>query len=471
MQEERQVDVAIIGLGSAGLNALSKVRPAGKSVVLINGGELGTTCARVGCMPSKAAIQVAEDVHRRSVYKRFGLEGGEGLSLDIEEAMEYVRDLRDNFVDRVLSNSSDNFPEGLLIESYAHFIEPNLLETDEGERIRADKVIIATGSRPLVPDAWAEFGDDIITTDEFFELEQLPESAAVIGLGVIGLEIGQSMHRMGVQVTGIDMAEQIGGLTDPEVNQHAVDIVGKEFPLWLGAPAELSRAEDGRIQVTAGENSVVVDKVFASLGRVPNVEKLNLAALGADCDERGVPLYNPNTMQVGDLPVFIAGDATAQRPLLHEAGDEGKIAGYNATQETPQAFQRKTPLSIVFSDPNIVHVGACFKQLDPATTAVGQMMVAPVGRALIMAKNKGLIRVYADKASGKLLGAEMVTVNGEHLGHLLAWCIQMDMTVGQLLQMPFYHPVMEEALQAALNDLYAKVETKNPSPITELVTA
>ena len=120
--KERQVDVAIIGSGSAGLYAMSRVRPSGKSVVLINGGELGTTCARVGCMPSKAVIQVAEDFHRRGVFKRFGLEGHESLSLDLSEAMEYVQDLRDMFVERVISNSTDRMPEGMFIEGYTRFV-------------------------------------------------------------------------------------------------------------------------------------------------------------------------------------------------------------------------------------------------------------------------------------------------------------------------------------------------------------
>ena len=468
MQEERQVDIAIIGLGSAGLYALGKVRPAGKSVVAIDGGELGTTCARVGCMPSKAAIQVAEDYHRRKIFSRYGLEGADGLDLDLAEAMEHVRDLRDTFVDRVLGNSSDNFPEGMLIDSYAHFVEPDLLKTEDGQRIRAKAIIIATGSRPVVPAAWEEFRDDIITSDEFFELETLPASAAVIGLGVIGLEIGHTMARMGVEVTGIDMAETIGGISDPEVARQAIDIIGKEMPLWLGAGAELSRAEDERIRVSAGGNSVVVDKVFASLGRTPNVEKLNLAVTGAPLDERGIPVFDRNTMQVGDLPLYIAGDVDGERPLLHEAGDEGRIAGHNAATGENRAFRRKTPLNIVFSDPNIVHTGARYDELDPDTTAIGQMAIAPVGRALIMGKNKGLIRVYADKASGRLLGSEMITVKGENLGHLLAWCIQKEMTVGEVLQMPFYHPVMEEALQAALYDLYHKVDAKNEGPITEL---
>ena len=466
--QEREVDVAIIGSGSAGLYAMGKVRPSGKSVVLINGGELGTTCARVGCMPSKAVVQVAEDFHRRGVFKRFGLEGEEKLSLDVAEAMGYVQDLRDMFVERVISNSTDKMPEGMFIEGYTRFVGPNLLEMDDGQRIRAGRVIVATGSRPIIPDAWQPFRDRIITTDDFFDLEHLPRSIAMVGLGVVGLELGQSLHRLGCQVVGMDIQEAIGGLTDPAAIKAAIDIVGQEFPLWLGEGAEISEGTNGLLKVSAGDKSIEVERVFASIGRQPNVEKLGLETIGAPTNDRGIPMYDPHTMQVGDLPVFLAGDVTGERPLLHEAGDEGRIAGHNAVSETITAFQRKTPLSITFCDPNIVQVGQNYASLDPDTTAVGEVQMGPVGRALIMAKNKGVIRVYADKASGRMLGAEMVCAKAENLGHLLAWCIQRDLTVGELLQMPFYHPVIEEALQAALYDLYAKVDKKNPGPITEL---
>ena len=468
--EERKVDVVIIGSGTAGLNAMGRVKRAGKDFVLINGGEPGTTCARVGCMPSKAIIQVAEDFHRRGLFEREGIEGGEHLKVDIPEAMEHTRDLRDTFVDRVLSNSTDHLSEDVFIQQYARFVEPGVVELEDGQRIRADKFVIATGSTPIVPEAWKAFDDRIVTTDEFFELEDLPASMAVIGLGVIGLELGQTIARLGVEVTGIDLAEHIGGISDPEVNKAAIEVIGREFPLWLGHGAEITEEADGRLRVTAGENSVVVDKVFASLGRRPNLDRLGLENLGIELDERGIPAYNPNTMQIGDHPLFLAGDINADRPILHEAGDEGKIAGYNAAHDEIRAFRRKTPLAIVFSDPNIVSVGARFADLEPDSFKVGEMKVAPVGRALIMGKNRGTIRVYADKESGKLLGAEMVTPRGENLGHLLAWCIQKEMTVGELIQMPFYHPVMEEALQAALTSLYHQVEAKNPGPIAELVS-
>jgi dihydrolipoamide dehydrogenase len=173
-------------------------------------------------------------------------------------------------------------------------------------------------------------------------------------------------------------------------------------------------------------------------------------------------------MQCGDSRIFIAGDVNAERQLLHEAGDEGRIAGHNACLEKSEPFQRKTPIGIVFCDPNIAAAGARFSELDPDTTAVGEVNFAPVGRALIMGSNRGMLRLYADKASGRLLGAEMFCARGEHLGHLLAWSIQQGMSVGEMLQMPFYHPVLEEAMQAALYDCYAQIETKNAGPITEL---
>lgn len=468
--QERNVDVAIIGAGTAGLNAMGRVRRAGKTFVLINGGQPGTTCARVGCMPSKAMIQIAEDYHRRTHLGAYGVDGHEGLSLDVSGALEHVQDLRDTFVDRVLGSSTDDMPEDLFLQDYARLLEPTLVEV-AGQRIRAKAVVIATGSRPLVPEAWRGFGERLITTDDIFELDDLPRAMAVVGLGTIGLELGQSLSRFGVQVIGFDQSEQIAGAQDPEVNHTAIELIKKEFPLHLGAPVEILD-EDGRLRVSAGAQSFLVDKVLCSIGRVPNLGRLELDTLGLALGSRGVPRFDAHSMQVGDLPLFLAGDVTGDRPILHEASDEGKIAGYNAARiadgDLPVRFRRKTPLFINFCDPNIVAVGRRWSELDPTTTAVGQIKLAPVGRALIMGKNRGIIRVYGDKVSGRVLGAEMIGPKGENLAHLLCWAIEQGLSVGQLLRMPFYHPVIEEALQAALYDLYAKVDAKNDGDLTEL---
>ncbi len=458
----REVDVAIIGAGSAGLYAMSQVKRYTQNFVLIDGGELGTTCARVGCMPSKVMIQVAEDFHRKSIFEREGIEGGEHLSVNYEDAMEHVQDLRDTFVDLTLGNSIDIMPEEQLIESYVKFIDAHTLETDDGETIKAGKIIIATGSSPIVPEKWKAFGDKIITTDDIFELETLPESMAVIGLGVIGLELGQALNRLGVNVTGIDMQNHIGGIQDEAINQAAIQTIGKEMPLWLGHAAELQQLDNGKLQVSAGDNQVEVDTVLVSMGRSANIRQLNLAAAGVALQDNGLPEFNPHTMQLGDSDIYIAGDCNGEKPILHEAGFDGRVAGYNAMQDTATPFRHKTRLAITFSDPNIVMVGQQLNELDADAIVTGEVKLAPVGRALIMGKNRGLIHIYADKSNGKILGACMFSAKGENLAHLLCWAIEMDMTVYDLLRMPFYHPTIEEALQAALYNLKSKLELDEP---------
>ena len=468
--EERVVDVAIIGAGTAGLNAMGQARKAGRSFVLINGGEPGTTCARVGCMPSKAMIQVAEDYHRRTHLGRYGVDGHQGLTLDVPEALEHVQEMRDTFVDRVLGSSTDDMPEDLFVQDYARFIEPDLLEVGK-RRIRAAAVVIATGSRPLIPKAWRALGDRLLTTDTLFELEDLPRSVAVVGLGTIGLELGQSLHRLGVEVEGYDQLDSIAGIRDPEVNRTAIELLGKELPLHLGRAATISDAGAG-LRIDAGEHKGHFDAVLCSIGRVPNVEGLGLENLGVALDARGLPDFDRNSMQVGKLPIYVAGDVTAERPILHEAGDEGRIAGYNAVQSAlgkePQRFRRRTPLFINFCDPNVCAVGQRLDELDADATAIGEIKMAPVGRALIMGRNRGVIRLYAGKGSGALLGAELVAPRGENLAHLLAWSIQQRLTVETMLRMPFYHPVIEEALQGALNDLNRKLDVERDGPLTEL---
>ena len=458
---ERSVDVAVIGAGTAGLAAVSQVRQANKSFVLINGGELGTTCARVGCMPSKALIQVGHDLHRRQLFDREGIEGGEGLSANLPDILEHVRDLRDILVDRVLGNSTDQMEEEFL-DGYARFVEPGRLQVGD-DVIQAENIIIACGTRPVVPPAWVDFGDRIITSDTLFEQEDLPESVAVVGLGIIGLERGQALAQLGIAVTGIDQAETLAGLSDPSARQSAIEVMSRAFPLWLGHTAEL-RDEEGRIRVSAGEQSVVVDKVLAAMGRQPNLDWLALEHAGIALDDQGAPSFDPATMRCGDSRVFIAGDISGSDQVLHEAAAEGRIAGYNAARDKSIAFARKTPLAITFSSPNICTVGTPYDVLDPEEIETGEMRLGPVGRALLMGANRGIIRLYADKRNGVLLGATVIAERGEHLAHLLAWCIGEKMTVLQLLRKPFYHPTMEEAIQGALKDLLQKLDLPTSPP-------
>lgn len=462
MKPEIQTDVAIIGAGSAGLYAMREVRQAGRSFVLIDHGPLGTTCARVGCMPSKVALHAGGLWAARKEIA--GVGGLEALSLDTAKVWAALRQQRDQFAGRP-AKAARSLAGEFLLEGPARFREPGVLEVqlgDDVQIVRAGAVVIATGSRPVLPKWLAAVAERTVTTDQLFELPALPKRVGVLGLGAIGLEMGLALSRLGVEVIGADVANTVAGIVDPAIGERAIARFGREITLWLGSEVLVS-ASGEEVMMRSGDRVAKVDLLLAALGRRPNVDSLNLAAAGIAVDARGMPEFDPATMQIGDLPVFIAGDANGDRPLMHEAADEGAIAGYNAARAEITRFRRKVAIGIAFSDPDVVSVGARLDQLDPQAIAVGSAGGDSNGRAKILGSEESLLRLYADARDGKLLGAAMVATGGEHLAHLLAWAIQRGETAQSLLQLPFYHPVVEEMLQTALKEIAQKFPDDLPS--------
>ncbi len=468
-----EVDVAVIGAGTAGLAAYRAAKARGKRVVLIEGGEHGTTCARVGCMPSKLLIAAAEACHEVRQAAAFGVVIDGEVRVDGRAVMERVRTERDRFVGFVV-RSVENYPGEDKLTGYARFIGRHRLEvrTQPGggelvAEVEATTVVIATGSSPAIPPPFRVFGERLLVNDDVFDWNDLPESVAVFGPGVIGLELGQALHRLGVRVRVFGIGNAVGPISDPEVAQVAREVFGRELPLDADVrTTEMAldgeRPVIGFIASDGRHRREHFDYVLVATGRRPNVAGLGLEHAGLELDERGVPKFDPLTGQCGRSHVFIAGDATHDRPLLHEAADEGRIAGGNAaTYPEVTPGHRRTPLGIVFSDPQIAVVGRNYRQLTDDPTRrwlVGSVSFDDQGRSRVMLKNRGLLRVYVDAADGEVLGAEMLGPRAEHLAHLLAWSVQQRLTVQQMLEMPFYHPVIEEGLRTALRDAAERLE-------------
>ena len=462
---ERKVDIAIIGAGTAGLSAYREVKRAQKSFVLINDGPYGTTCARVGCMPSKLLIQVANDFHRRRAFTTLGIQGQENLQINIPKALERVRYQRDLFVSGVLKTIAEMGENNL--EGFAQFIEPQILSVQKRdgtkEIVKAEKIIIATGSKPVRPSDWQNFSDKILTSDDIFEQKDLPQTMGVMGLGIIGLELGQALSRLGLKVFGFGASEFIGGLNDPKINDYMIKTLNQEMELSLGERPKV-RKEGNQLKIKTAKKEFLVDKILASMGRRPNLDGLGLDKIGVQLNEKGLPPFDRATMQIEGFPLFIAGDVNQFRAILHEAADDGRIAGYNATHDQPFSYKRRTPLAITFTEPNIALVGENFKNLENKTIEVGEVSFEDQGRSKVKLKNKGHLCVYGSKKNGRLLGAELAAPDGEHLAHLLSWCIQKEMTVCDILQLPFYHPVIEEGLRTALRNLLRKIEPNFSGP-------
>ncbi|MBT4520075.1 MAG: FAD-dependent oxidoreductase, partial [Halieaceae bacterium] len=303
---------------------------------------------------------------------------------------------------------------------------------------------------------------------------------------VVGLELGQALSRLGVRVKIIGRSGSIGALHDDVIKTYATHTFQQELDLQLNTKVtEIERVSEGVKVVYENENGEQTTDTFnyvlAATGRRSNVDRLGIENTSLNLDAHGAPLFDASTLQTQTPHVFIVGDANSEIPLLHEAADEGKIAGDNAGR-FPDVIKghRRTPLSIVFTEPQIANFGLSLNDLKSRYAAsgyvVGEVSFEGQGRSRVMGKNKGLLRLYAEQGSGLLLGAEMFGPAAEHIGHLLAWVVQQGLTVSEILDMPFYHPVIEEGVRTALRDARSKLEpstvvAQEPPQLTSVAQA
>ncbi|HGN6359490.1 TPA: dihydrolipoyl dehydrogenase [Neisseria gonorrhoeae] len=462
-----QADIVVIGGGTAGMGAFRNARLHSDNVYLIENNVFGTTCARVGCMPSKLLIAAAEARHHALHTDPFGVHlDKDSIVVNGEEVMRRVKSERDRFVGFVVTDVEE-WPADKRIMGSAKFIDEHTVQIDDHIQIAAKSFVIATGSRPVILPQWQSLGDRLIINDDVFSWDTLPKRVAVFGPGVIGLELGQALHRLGVKVEIFGLGGIIGGISDPVVSDEAKAVFGEELKLHLDAKTEVKLDADGNVEVhweQDGEKGVfVAEYMLAAVGRRPNVDNIGLENINIDKDARGVPVADPLTMQTSIPHIFIAGDASNQLPLLHGAADQGKIAGDNAGRyPNIGSGLRRSTIGVVFTSPQIGFVGLKYAQVAAQYQAdefvIGEVSFKNQGRSRVMLVNKGHMRLYAEKATGRFIGAEIVGPAAEHLAHLLAWAHQMKMTVPQMLDMPFYHPVIEEGLRTALRDADAKLK-------------
>jgi dihydrolipoamide dehydrogenase len=461
-------EVAIIGAGTAGMTSYRAASATGRKTLLIEAAHYGTTCARVGCMPSKLLIAAAEAAHAVAAAPGFGVHPGP-VRIDGKQVMARVRSERDRFVGFVVGDVEE-WPAEDKLWGYARFNSPTELQVGD-TLVQAKSVVIATGSTPVVPDEWKKGGDRVITSDDVFDWTDLPESVAVVGTGVIGLELGQALHRLGVRVALFARGNSVAQISDPVVLEVADRALSQELDIRFQTQVASVERDGEQVVVTSVDGSgnrrtERFSYLLAAIGRSPNVGNIGIENAGLELDRYGIPLYDKHTMQCGYSAIFIAGDADDELPLLPEAADQGRIAGSNAANfPNVQPGLRRTPLTIAFSEPQIATLGSSYKQLCASHAgrfAVGKVSFENQGRSRVMLQNKGLLRVYGEFGSGRFLGAEMVGPRAEHIGHLLSWACQAGLTVAAMLDMPFYHPVVEEGVRTALRDLERQLATEPP---------
>ncbi|SEA74575.1 dihydrolipoamide dehydrogenase [Desulfuromusa kysingii] len=453
--EIREVEYVILGVGTAGLGAFSRIRKKTDSLLLIQHGPYGTTCARVGCMPSKMLIAAGDLAHAIDEGGYFGIDGH--YQVNGKRVFERIKqDRADKFVGGVLkyvNSIGDQFK----LEGKSTFVDGHTIDVDGKLQVKADKIILACGSTPYISPVFEPLQDELDTSDTVFELDDLPKSLAVVGLGVIALELGQAFHRLGVKTTLYGRSGRIGSFTHPDMQHDVLQTLQQELdiiPQGNFTKAEKVTAGYELTYVTAAGETIVrtYERVLLASGRASNLRTMNLKNSGLTLDDRGLPHYDPLTMQCGDAPVFIAGDATEDLPLWHEAYIEGRIAADSAINYPQRKEGKRTSaLGIYFTDPQMASVGTVYADLDPEQIVIGRARMSKGPRHEIYNDHRGMIQVYVDKTNGSLLGAEIFGRGAEHMAQTLVLAIEHDLTVAEILQMPVYHPSLEEVMKAALN--------------------
>jgi len=428
----QQADVAVIGAGTAGMAAWHAATQAGAQAVLIEAGAFGTTCARVGCMPSKLLLAVAHGVHDARQLRPRGVGGTAALQVDDRLAMQFVRRERDHFVASVLKEIA-SFPPECVIRGRACFEAGDAgrhrLIIDDARQVDARSVVIAVGAVSSVPSEFEAFGERLLTSDDIFELETLPKR----------------------------LASEF--YFDPDATIH-------EMSLEHGVPTIAFRAIDG---MTRREQ---FDAVLVATGRRPALKPLMPERTGIALDKHGAPRFDPTSMQCGTSSIFIAGDCDGTRPWLQDASDEGQLAGDNAARFPDiKHVERKVPFSVVFCRPQVAFVGDSIDPADEKDLVAGFVSFEDQGRSRIDGEAHGALRVYADASTGRLLGAQLCGPQAEHLGHLLAWAVQLRLCVDEALALPFYHPVVEEGLRTALRDASSRLNARRGIAAPQLATA
>jgi len=437
----RIYDLLIIGAGTAGLSAAQEAKKHTDNYAIIESGPCGTTCARVGCMPSKTLIEAANTYHTRAKFPEYGIGGAGDLAVDVPALLKHVRDLRDHFVDAVVEGMKDH----PVIKGEATITGPQHVEV-KGTTYQAKKILITTGSVPFIPEIFQPYEVRVWTSDTIFEEESLPKSLAVIGLGNTGLELGQALSRLGMDMTGFEPTASLAGITDPEINDTVLRLMRNEMTIMMETEiTEVEQIANG-YRLSDGQQTYEVEGLLIAAGRKPQLKDLGIEKAGITL-ENDVPEYDPHTMQIMESDFYIAGDVNIDRAVKHEAVDEGRIAAQHALGVTVSS--RRTPFAITFTDPPVVQVGARFEELSELSPIIGEVSYQDQGRAMMAQENQGKARLYASHY-GTLLGAEMAAPDADHLGHILALAVQEEVDIQQLLHMPYYHPVLEEGLRTAL---------------------
>ena len=463
MEKVTRFDLLILGSGSTAFAAALRAAELGKTAAMTEMRTLGGTCVNRGCLPSKNLIEAARIVWE-AAHPRYGGLKPTKMKFDFVELIAQKQDVVHSYRDKKYQSILYEENKIKVFNGQAMLIDHHTALVGQ-QKISGDQILIATGTRPTIPqieglDQVPYLTSDLLTSDESQELRELPESLVIIGGGYIALELGQMFHRLGTQVTILERSQVILPNYEPEVSDALTFALRDEgLHLVTGALVErVPQKSDHEIEVIARiggkEQAFRSQKLLVATGREPNTDNAGLENIGVQLDERGFVKVNdelqtnvPNIWAAGD----VIGHQTESQPATPVGAHDGVIVAKNALAGAHQKIDHRVIPRTIFTDPQVAVVG--MTDIEANGTGIrcwcGTIPLELVPRAGATHQSSGIAKMVINNDTQEVVGVSLVMPNAGEVIHEAAMALRFRAKLGDYIDMIHVYPTMAEALKIA----------------------
>lgn len=456
----KHFDLVILGSGSTAFAAALRAQEFGKTAVMIEERTTGGTCVNRGCLPSKNLIEAAKIIHDARHPRYPGLSPAE-LGLDFGKLIEQKDDVIHGY--RKKKYESLTGGQFTIEMGHAEFVDDRTVQVD-GKRLTGDKILVATGARPVIPeiDGLREvpyLTSDLLTNNEAMELRELPRSVIILGGGYIALELGQMLHRFGAEVTILERSAQllsqgyeleVGEAIGEVFEKEGIKVITSAIPRTVRQDRNLTVVT---IQVGDEPRQVRAEKLLVAAGRRPNSDRIAIEKAGVELDNKGQVRVN-EYLRTNVPNIFAGGDVIGRRVGSQMAtpvgGQDGGIAVYNAfADDEPRCVNHRVIPRTIFTNPQVATVGLTEQEAVDAGHRcwcnVVPMSLVP--RAGAIRDTAGMIKMVADRDTGEVLGVSMVGNSAGEVIHEAAMGLRFHAKISDFIDLLHVYPTMAEALK------------------------
>jgi len=450
-------DLVIIGWGAAGFSAAiraSEITSGKARIAIIGTGQIGGTCVNVGCVPSKYLIEASQRIYEPSNPKMRGILPVK-VSYDFHEIMaglrEHVTNLRKSKYIDVLAS----YPNVTLYEGIARFIDEKKVQVANDMVVSGRNIIIATGSRPAIPAIAGLDKAGYLTSDTIWNIDELPDSIAIIGGGAIGLEIGQALLRLGSKVAVIEALDTLLPQSEPEIGLILRKRLENEgIKIMLKSRVISARRENGRkvlqVATAGGKEEIAVEEILVAAGRIPNTSDLNLQAAGIKTDSNG-GIMTDASMRTSVPWIYAAGDCVSKKMLLETlAAREGVIAAENIFGKGGEIEYNSTPWA-VFTNPQVAGVGMTEREymMKYKVCSCRTFHLSALAKAGIAGETDGIIKITVEPRTGKVMGVHAISPNASDIITEAVYAVQRGLTYRDIIDTSHIFPSYSEGIKLA----------------------